>query len=75
MVKRYPEYIMRYLRLRQGLNERDESMDEIFNGWKPSVVFSEVLEWEGFIGGWDVSIKTWILDIYGIDLDKLEGNK
>lgn len=34
-----------------------------------SRVFSEVLIWNGLLGGWDSQIKDWVKDIYKIDLD------
>ncbi|HHT7008396.1 TPA: hypothetical protein ACTZ3A_000935 [Bacillus cereus] len=27
--------------------------------------------WNGLLGGYDVTIKDWIKDIYGLDLDKI----
>lgn len=73
--ERYPEYIMKYLRLRRGLEEDDTSMDEFFHKRPSSWVFSEILQWKGLLGGWDTAIKGWILDIYGIDLDEFEERK
>lgn len=73
MIKKYPEYILCYLRMRHDMEENDTSRDEIFSKLPPSMVFSEVLKWNGLLGGWDDTIKCWILDIYGIDLDKSEG--
>lgn len=69
---RYPESIIRFLRLREGLDEDDTHLDEHFQSMSPSHVFSEILEWNGLLGGWDFTIKGWIKDIYGIDLDAVE---
>ena len=69
-VKRYPEYIFVYLRKRWGLDEKDESMDDVFNKMEPKRVFAEVLIWNGLLGGWDSQIKGWIKDIYKIDIDE-----
>lgn len=70
-VERYPEYILRYLRMRCGMDEADTSRDDYFQSLDHNSVFSEVLQWKGLLGGWDVSIKGWILDIYGVDLDDI----
>ena len=67
---KYPEYIMKYLRQREDLNESDTSLDDQLNKMSPSNAFSEVLKWNGLLGGWDSQIKCWIQDIYGIDLDE-----
>lgn len=68
---RYPESIIRFLRLREGLDEDDTHLDEHFQSMSLSHVFSEILEWNGLLGGWDFTIKGWIKDIYGIDLDSV----
>lgn len=75
MDNRYPEYIMRYLRQRRGLPPDDTRDDEWLSKFTPAMAFSEVLEWKGFLGGWDTTIKGWILDIFGVDLDDLEENQ
>lgn len=67
-VKNYPGYILLKLRKRWGLDENDNSRDSIFQAMTPDRVFSEVLFWEGLLGGWDRRIKGWVRDIYGIDL-------
>ena len=69
--ERYPEYIIRYLRQRKGLNVDDTSHDEQLHAMSPSDVFAETLEWNGLLGGWDYQIKGWIKDIYGIDIDEI----
>ena len=70
--ERYPEYIIRYLRQRKGLDADDTSLDERLHAMSPSDVFAETLEWNGLLGGWDSQIKGWIMGIYGIDLDAVE---
>lgn len=65
----YPEYILRYLRQRQGLEEMDTSMDARLNAMPPKKAFRDVLEWHGMIGGWDRLITGWIEDIYGVNLE------
>lgn len=69
--ERYPEYIIRYLRQRKGLDVDDTSHDEQLYAMSPSDVFAETLEWNGLLGGWDSQIKGWIMGIYGIDLDAI----
>lgn len=66
---RYPEYILRVLRQRSDLEENDPKLDERFQSMPPSQVFTEVLEWNGLLGGWEYRIKHWIKDIYGIDIE------
>lgn len=67
----YPENILKYLRKRASLDENDTSLDERFNKMRKDVVFEEVLRWRG-IYGWGGLIMGWILDIYGVDLNKKE---
>ena len=43
--ERYPEYIIRYLRQRKGLDVDDTSHDEQLHAMSPSDVFAETLEW------------------------------
>lgn len=74
ILENYPEYILLKLRKRWGLEENDNSRDSLFQAMKPDCVFSEVLSWEGLLGGWDVQIKGWIRDIYGVDLNEIGGN-
>lgn len=71
---KYPEYIMKVLRMRRGLDENDTHIDWRLQEMKPSRVFEEVLIWNGLLGGWDSQIKGWIQDIYGVDIDAMEGN-
>ena len=67
--KEYPEYILRYLRQRWGMKPDDMSRDEMFQSMEPKRVFSEVLIWNGLLGGWDRQIIEWIKDIFGVDLE------
>lgn len=67
---KYPEYIMRALRQRRDLEEYDTSEDEYIYRMSPNEVFSEVCEWEGFLG-YTGTIRGWIEAIYGIDLDEV----
>ena len=70
-VNNYPEYILQKLRQRERLNEDDTIRDTEFNQLSKDEVFHEVLSWEGLGGSWDSTIKGWIMDIYGIDLDHI----
>jgi len=65
---RYPENIMSTVRLYHGLDKLDTSKDEQINEYQPNEVFDIVLKYEG-IEGYSYTIKNWIKDIYGIDLD------
>lgn len=67
--KRYPEYILRCLRERNGLKDYDRSQDDAYQAMPPAAVFEEVLEWNGLLGGLDRRIKGWIQDIYGVDIE------
>lgn len=49
--ERYPEYIIRYLRQRKGLDVDDTSHDEQLHAMSLSDVFAETLEWNGLLGG------------------------
>lgn len=67
--KKYPEYVLRYLRQRCGMKPDDTSRDDVFQRMKPSRVFEDVLSWNGLIGGWGSQIIGWIKDIFGVDLE------
>lgn len=64
---KYPEYIMKKIRQRLGLDEEDKSRDTEINAMSSFEAFEEVLEWEGFIG-YARQIKGWIEDIYKVEL-------
>lgn len=68
MKKKYPEYILKYLRQREDLCEFDTSMDDIFNKMSPNEVFEETCKWNGFLGNYHEIIKGWVCDIYNIKL-------
>lgn len=68
--KKYPEYVLRYLRQRWGMKPDDTSRDEAFQRMEPKRVFEEVLVWDGLLGGWGSQIIGWIKDIFGVDLDE-----
>ncbi|WP_345806708.1 hypothetical protein [Bacillus pumilus] len=70
--EKYPNSIIQYVRQREGLDKKDSSMDKEILEMSKSEVLRDVLAWNGFIGGWDFTIKDWIKSIYGIDLDEFE---
>jgi len=65
MENKYPEYIMKKLRQRRGLEEDDVKEDQDINTLSPSEAFDEVCNWEGLIN-YGSTIKGWINDIYGV---------
>lgn len=71
---KYPERIMRNVRGRLGLAAYDDSRDSEINAMSPDEVLNSVCNWNGLInyGG---TIKSWVMDIYGIDLDNQDGGK
>jgi hypothetical protein len=64
----YPEYILKKLRQREDLEATDKSKDNIFNQLSPDQVFDEVCNWEGLIN-YSHTIKRWVKDVYGINLN------
>lgn len=63
----YPTYIMEKVRQHLGLEPGDTSWDDVINGSTRDAVFAHCLEWEGIIG-YDITIRDWIRDIYGVTL-------
>ena len=63
----YPEYVIKAIRQRRDLEEDDTSEDKTINLYSPNEALSEILDWEGIIG-YQHKIKSWIKDIYGLDL-------
>ena len=68
VVPEYPNYIMEKVRQHLGLEPYDTSKDEVINRLSHDAIFGHCLEWEGIIG-YEVAIKDWIREIYGITLD------
>lgn len=66
--RKYPEYIMSYVRQNMGLDSDDTSNDDLINSMNRKDVFDRVLNWNGIIG-YAGQIKGWIEEIYGIELD------
>lgn len=71
MKNKYSEYILKMLRQRRNLEEDDTSKDEELNKMSPSTAFAEVCSWEG-LNSYDHTIKGWIKDIYGFNIDEVE---
>lgn len=69
---KYSENIMMYLRQRNELNKYDFSKDEEFNKLSPNEVFQNIVTWNGLLGGYHEKIKSWVKDIYGIDLNEIK---
>lgn len=65
---KYPESIMEDIRMRLGLEKYDTAKDEQINEMPKDVIFSMVCNWNGLLG-YDSTIKTWIKDIYGVELE------
>lgn len=69
LLEKYPAYIIKYVRQRLGLEKDDTSLDGEILEMSKNEVFKDVANWNGLLGGYDETIKGWINDIYGIDLD------
>lgn len=63
----YPEYILKMLRQRDGLDEDDKSNDDVFNSYSHNEAFDQACNWEGLIN-YGCIIRDWIEDIYGVKL-------
>ncbi|HDR7922606.1 hypothetical protein [Bacillus paranthracis] len=68
----YPLHLIETVRRSLGLDKDDTSMDNTILEMDKSEVFAGVVQWNGLLGGYDVTIKDWIKDIYGIDLDDID---
>ena len=64
---KYSDNIMERVRLHLGLESNDTSRDVEINGMTHDSVFQHCLEWEGIIG-YDISIHSWIKEIYDVVL-------
>lgn len=70
---KYPEDIMECVRQRLGLDKYDDSRDSDINNMSANEVFEHVCNWNGLLGH-ATFIKSWIHDIYKIDLDANKNN-
>lgn len=68
---KYPESIMECVRQRFGLEKYDDSRDEEINQLSQDEVLEHVCNWNGLLG-YSSTIKSWIGDIYKINLDNVE---
>ena len=68
-INKYPDYIMEYVRQNLGLDKYDTSEDKDINEMSKSDIFEKVCNWNNLYW-YSEYIKSWIKDIYGIDLDK-----
>ena len=66
---KYSECIMEYVRQNLGLDKYDTSKDEDINKMSKNDIFEKVCNWNNLYW-YSEYIKSWIKDIYGIDLDK-----
>ena len=68
-INKYPDYIMEYVRQNLGLDKYDTSEDKDINEMSKSDIFEKVCNWNNLYW-YSEYIKSWIKDIYGIDLDE-----
>ena len=68
---KYPENIMRMVRGNLDLEADDTNRDGEIESMSKQEVFDRVCNWDGLIG-YSTTIKSWINQIYGINLDKEE---
>lgn len=68
---KYSENIMRKVRGNLNLELDDTSRDGEIEVMSKREVFSRVCDWEGLIN-YGSTIKSWIKQIYGIDLNKMD---
>lgn len=67
-MEKYPEYIMKYLRQRRGLDPNDISQDDRIMKMSKEEALNDVASWNGLIN-YGYTIKSWVEQIYGIDLE------
>lgn len=68
---KYPEYVYETLRQRLDLDEGDTSMDDVIDGYSREEVLDKMCDWNG-LTHWGYQIRSWIRDIYGVDLNEFE---
>jgi hypothetical protein len=66
---KYPEYILKAIRKRMGLEENDNSNDERINKMSKDNILNEYFSWHGIIG-YGEEIKMVVEDIYKVDLNE-----
>lgn len=68
--EKYPQHIIGYVRQRLDLEVDDTSADEEIYNMSSNEVFKHVVNWNGLLGGYDLTIKGWIRSIYKVDLNE-----
>lgn len=68
---KYSESIMECVRQRWGLEKYDDSKDGEINQLSPDEVLEHICNWNGLLG-YAHTIKSWIKDIYKLDLDDMK---
>ena len=63
-----PEYLKRIIRQNLDLEPDDKSQDDKIEQMSNDELFNRRLEWEGIVN-WGSTIKRYVEDIYGVDLD------
>lgn len=66
---KYFYYIMTAVRQNMGLDEHDTSRDDEIEKMSKEEILDRVCEWDG-LTGYGKFIKSWIEDIWGINLDE-----
>lgn len=67
MNQNYPEYILKKLRIFNGLEEEDKSRDNEFQELPPEEAFDQVMKFDGIIG-YRYTMLRWIADIFKVKL-------
>ena len=66
---KYSDEIMQAVRQNVGMERFDYSEDENLERLSPDKIFECVLHWNGLLGGYSEVIKSWVKEIYGVDLN------
>lgn len=70
--QKYSSDVIESVRQQLGLEDDDASKDARILNMSKNEIFKHVVNWDGLMGNYDVTIKNWILDVYGVDLDDVE---
>ena len=62
-----PKYIVKIVRQRLDLDENNDSRDATIGRMSNDEIFEHLCEWEGLIN-YANKIKTWVKDVYGVEL-------
>jgi len=60
--KKFPNYVMKALRGRRGLDESDKSQDDAINQYTPDRAFRELCAWELGDTSWGSTLLGWVKD-------------